>query len=108
MVDILAKACIIHHMKVIKLNSKYANYPRWKFAMEFGRTKYQHADRVKYAAVFRKLYGPSQGFNPEYSMSGKLPYYLFNENWYNDTERGRICFNNESDVTAVMLLLTAK
>ena len=92
-------------MKFIKLNHRYANYPKWKFALEFGTYKSQKLQRVKYAAAFRNLYGPSTRFNPEYSMFDTKPYYLFNDNWYNDEKRGRICFNNESDVTAVTLLL---
>jgi hypothetical protein len=49
-------------MQVKKLNGNYQGYPDWKWALQFGQThkekKHERAERMRYAALFRRLYGP--------------------------------------------------
>lgn len=92
-------------MKLIKLNRKHALHHKWKFALMFGTTINANRNRSKYSKMFEKMYGPDREFNPEYTVFGNKPNLLYNKNWYNDQYRGRIYFNNESDITAITLLM---
>jgi hypothetical protein len=93
-------------MKVIKLDKRYAGFPKWKYALDFGKHKYGKLPRQKYAVGFKKLFGPDRWANPDTTVSVfSREWYLYNENWANDVERGRILYNNESDLSAVLLML---
>lgn len=92
-------------MKFFKLNRKHHGYGKWNFAIDFGRRKKDHKVLTKYARAFEKLYGPSHVFNPDYSMFVRSDYFIFNESWYRSDKRGRIYFNNESDITAITLMV---
>jgi len=93
-------------MKVTKLNGKHALNHKWKFALIFGTTNRDNKNRYKYAKMFEKMYGPDRKRNPDYTMLGKTPMFLFNANWYNDQYRGRIYFNQESAMTMISLMGT--
>lgn len=94
-------------MKAIKLNGNFAGYPRWRYALQFGKPHKEKAaerrERMKYAALFQKLYGPSVSQKPD--LTSFLGYSIVaNENWFNDAKRSRIYYSNESDLTAILLL----
>lgn len=93
-------------MKIIKLDRRYAGYPKWKYALHFGTHKYEKLPRLKYARAFTKLFGLDRTTNPDPTVRMfDRNWYLYNENWYNDSKHGRILYNNESDLSAVMLVL---
>ena len=93
-------------MKVIKLDGRYAGFPKWKYALDFGKLKYGTLPRQKYAVGFKKLFGPDRWANPDTTVSVfSREWYLYNENWHNDVKHGRILYNNESDLSAVLLML---
>lgn len=87
-------------MVVTKLNGNYAGYPKWKFALEFPKNKAGKLERFQYVRLFIQLYGEDR-------TPSKTPtkYYDWNQHWYNDVKRNRINFNNESDITAIRLLM---
>jgi hypothetical protein len=90
-------------MKVIKLDRRYAGFPKWKYALDFGTRKYSKLERQKYAKGFTKLFGPHTQTNP--NSVGWTDWYLYNENWSHDQKRGRILYNNEGDLSAALLVL---
>jgi len=93
-------------MKVIKLDRRYAGFPKWKYALDFGKHKHGKLPRQKYAVGFKKLFGPDRWTNPDTTVSVfSREWYLYNENWANDVKRGRILYKNESDLSAVLLML---
>lgn len=93
-------------MKVIKLDGRYAGFPKWKYALDFGTRKHGKLSRMKYAVGFKRLFGPDRWANPDTTVSVfSRNWYLFNDNWSNDVKRGRILYNNESDLSAVLLML---
>ena len=93
-------------MKIIKLDKRYAGYPKWKYALDFGTRKADKVNKAKYLRAFGKIFGRDRWPNPDPTVSYfSKDWYLFNENWYNDMKRGRILCNNESDLSAVLLVL---
>lgn len=93
-------------MKVIKLDRRYAGFPKWKYALDFGKHKFGKLPRMKYAKGFKQLFGPDRELNPDKNVPiFSKDWYLYNENWFNDSKHGRILYNNESDLSAVLLVL---
>jgi hypothetical protein len=94
-------------MKVIKLDKRYAGFPKWKYAIQFpGHRKYANLKRLEYAKGFRKVFGPDRQKNPDQTVSVfSREWYIWNENWWDDPFHQRIYFNNESDMSAVLLVL---
>lgn len=94
-------------MKIVKLDRRYAGATKWAYAMQFSnRGKQGKLERMQYAKAFNKLFGPDRYLNPDKNISVfSRDWYLWNENWVNDTKRNRIYFNSEGDVSAVTLLL---
>jgi hypothetical protein len=93
-------------MKVIKLDRRYAGFPKWKYALDFGTRKYGKLERQKYAKGFTKLFGRDRWTNPDPGISYfSKDWYLYNENWSHDQKRGRILYNNEGDLSAALLVL---
>lgn len=91
-------------MKIIKLDYRYALHSKWQYAIVIGTNKKNKSTQVKYAIEFEKMFGPYRTVNPAYSPIAKSPFYLYNNEWYNDTVRGRINFNNESIKTMLLLM----
>lgn len=91
-------------MKFITLDRRYHGYPKWKYALQFGAKGYHKTERLKYATGFEKLYGPFRKSNPSLTMFDRN-YYTWNSDWNHDFKRNRIYFNNESDLTAMVLLV---
>jgi hypothetical protein len=94
-------------MKVIKLDRRYAGFPKWQYAIQFnGGKKHANLQRLKYANGFQKLYGPDRQINPNKAVSLFSPdWYLYNDNWRNDPKRQRIYIKSESDLSAVLLVM---
>jgi hypothetical protein len=98
-------------MRILKLDRRFANYPRYKYALQFrGRTVRQIAfcaERKEYAKVFEKLYGPSVMKNPDY-IPGVSHYFLYNidnPQWMWDKKHNRIYYQDESVLSMVMLMI---
>jgi hypothetical protein len=91
-------------MKVIKLDRRYAGSRKWKYALHFGTRKDGNLKRLQYVRVFAKLYGPDCWLNPDRKIFGPEPMWLYSDNWRDDIKRGRIYFNNESDLTMIELM----
>jgi hypothetical protein len=93
-------------MKVIKLDRRYAGSSKWKYAVDFGTHKHNRLERQKYAKAFTNLHGRDRWNNPDPTVSVfSRDWYLYNENWYHDIKHGRILYNNEADLSAVLLVL---
>lgn len=99
-------------MRLIKLNGNYANSKKWNYMLQFGRTgqktnKTIRAEQTKWAVEFTKFFGPDR--TPTPAEPGKIfGGYAWNENWFNDTKRNRICFKNEADYTVILLVMNSK
>ena len=98
-------------MKILKLDRRYANFPKYKCALQFrGKTHRQIVrceERREYAKVFEKIYGPSKIKNPDYVLS-KSPWwdeYINNPLWMIDTKHNRIYYQDESTLSMVMLMI---
>lgn len=101
-------------MKSIKLDRRYRAYSRWQFALQFGRpyreSHAEQAERRQYARLFLQLHGPDVVPNPQAdwtAQSAAKPLgnrWVINPNWYNDTTRSRIYYNNPADLTLILLL----
>ena len=93
----------------MKLNRRNAGFPKWKYALDFGRRVKDISPRAKYALAFRELYGPDSWLNPDRAAFDRSkPMWLFSDNWFNDNRRGRIFFNNASDITFIELTMVKK
>ena len=91
-------------MKIMKLDRRNAGFPKWKYALDFGRKIRDITPRAEYAREFFKMYGPDATLNPDREPGDfSKPFWLHNENWSNDNRRGRIYFNNEADITFIEL-----
>ena len=91
-------------MKVIKLDRRYAGSRKWKYVLHFGTRKAENLKRLQYASMFVKLYGSDHWLNPDRKVFGPEPMWLYSDYWRNDSKRGRIYFNNESDLTMIALM----
>lgn len=94
-------------MKIIKLDGRYAGGSKWKFAIQFaGTAKQSRTERTRYQLAFRRLYGNDRELNPDKTVPiFSREWYLWNENWRLDLKHNRIYFNNEGDVSAVLLVI---
>lgn len=91
-------------MKVIKLDKRYAGSRKWNYALHFGTRKADQLQRLKWSRNFNKLFGPDTWLNTERKIFGPEPMWLYSDDWYSDSKRGRIYFKNEADYTAVILM----
>jgi len=99
-------------MKILKLDGRFANYPRYKYALQFrGKTMRQITrceERKEYAKIFEKIYGPSRIKNLDYEQ-GKSHWWLThidNPQWMFDKKHNRIYYQDESVLSMVMLMIT--
>ena len=92
-------------MKVIKLDRRYHGFPEFKYALHFGTRVADYTAKAKYARGFRQIYGEEHWLNPDRKMFSPEPMWLYNKDWANDSDRGRIYFNNPADLTAVELMV---
>ena len=93
-------------MKVIKLDKRYAGYPKWKYALDFGTRKDDRLKKARYVQGFVRLYGRDRWMNPDPTVSYfSKDWYLFSDDWSNDSKRGRILYKDESALSAVLLVL---
>ena len=98
-------------MKILKLDGRFANYPRYKYALQFhGRTKRAimiGEERKQYAKIFEKFYGPARIKNPDYDR-GRM-HWMFenidNPQWMFDKKHNRIYYQDESVLSMVMLMI---
>lgn len=98
-------------MKILKLDGRFANYPRYKYALQFhGRTKRAimfGEERKQYAKIFEKFYGPARIKNPDYEP-GKSHWFLThidNPQWMFDKSKNRIYYQDEYVLSMVMLMI---
>jgi hypothetical protein len=98
-------------MKILKLDGRYANFPKYKCALQFrGRTKRAimfGEERKEYAKIFEKFYGPARMKNPDYEP-GKSHWFLThidNPLWMFDKKHNRIYYQDESVLSMVMLMI---
>ena len=92
-------------MKVIKLDRRYAGYPKWKYACQFPLSNHQY--RKEYFAfkkVFRDLYGDDARPNPDYPAQQEgAPRWIYNEHWASDYKRQRILVKDQALISMIML-----
>ena len=98
-------------MKILKLDGRFANYPRYKYALQFrGRTVRQVSlctERKEYAKIFEKFYGPARIKNPDFNPS-RTHWSLQNIDnplWMFDKKHNRIYYQDESVLSMVMLMV---
>lgn len=92
-------------MKVIKLDRRYAGFPKWKYACQFlvryagGRKEY-----FAFKRAFQEIYGMDVTSNPD-RVAGEFhkPHWIYNENWHSDYKRQRILFNDQAVISMIML-----
>ena len=98
-------------MKILKLDGRFANYPRYKYALQFrGRTQRQITrceERKQYAAVFEKIYGPARIKNPDFVQGVSYWFLMHIDNplWMFDKKHNRIYYQDESFLSMVMLMI---
>jgi hypothetical protein len=98
-------------MKILKLDGRFANYPRYKYALQFrGRTVRQVslcAERKEYAKIFEKFYGPARIKNPDFDPVKATWWgqYMDNPLWMFDKKHNRIYYQDESVLSMVMLMV---
>jgi|APCry1669188970_1035186.scaffolds.fasta_scaffold00115_58 hypothetical protein len=98
-------------MQILKLDGRFANYPRYKYALQFrGRTVRAVAfctERKEYAKIFEKFYGPARIKNPDFDAekSRWLGQYMDNPQWMFDKKHNRIYYQDESVLSMVMLMI---
>lgn len=92
-------------MKVIKLDRRYANYPKYTHAIDYGRKEKwrgtNHYIDVILRETLTRAYGPDftwlpgPGFNRE-----------FNDAWSHSRKRQRFYFKDEAMISHIMLLIS--
>jgi len=93
-------------VRIIKLDRRHALSHKWKYALHFGTRTHERKHQLRYARGFMQIYGPSYHVNEDRAvLDTSKPFWIFNDNWYRDDKRGRIYFNNESDITAIELII---
>ena len=81
-----------------KLNHRHANYPKWRYMIQFERTRNGFVKRHAMSKFFIQIYG-------HWCIWDKsLQKYVYSEHWAVDTNRNRIVFVEESTITAILLL----
>ena len=95
-------------MKVIKLDRRYAGFPKWKYACQFPlKNHYLRKEYFAYQRVFHDMYGPDAYINPEYhGPLSDVPGWLYSEHWHADFPRQRILFNNQAVISMIALKVT--
>ena len=96
-------------MKIVKLDRRYAGFPKWKYALQFPLRNHQYRkEYFKYKKAFHNMYGPDAQVNAEYNLDSRhtTPRWLYNEHWYTDFGRQRIYYNNPSIMTMIQLKIT--
>ena len=98
-------------MKILRLDGRFANYPRYKYALQFrGRTVRQITrceERKEYAKIFEKFYGPARIKNPDFDRN-RMHWSLQNIDnplWMFDKKHNRIYYQDESVLSMVMLMV---
>ena len=95
-------------MKVLKLDRRYAGFPKWKFALQF--PLHNHNFRKEYFAykkAFQDMYGSDAELNPDRAiMDTTKPYWLYNEHWRADFKRQRILVQDQALITMIQLKIT--
>ena len=102
------QVAVVINMKVIKLDRRYAHSRKFSYAIQFPKPRPRRASlHIAYYKAFERVYGKEKRHNPECKSLSifSRDYYIWNEDWYYDSKHFRICFKNESDVTAVMLMI---
>ena len=96
-------------MKVIKLDRRYAGFPKWNYMIQFpvrGRDK--HKDYFRYQRAFKDLYGADTDHNPDREVGDwSKPYWIYNDHWHADFKRQRIVFKDQAVMSMIMLKITA-
>jgi hypothetical protein len=92
-------------MKIVKLDGRFAGYPKWQYALQFPLRGSHKLDLYKFSKIISSIYGAEQIHNPEYSKGSAwdTPYWIYNDSWRLDRKRGRILFKNQADITMTML-----
>jgi hypothetical protein len=96
-------------MKIVKLDQRYAGFPKWKYALQFPlRNHNYNKEYFKYKKVFQATYGPDAEINPEYHTAqwGSTPKWFYNENWHTSFEKRRIYYNDQRVMTMIQLKIT--
>lgn len=92
-------------MKVIKLDRRYAGFPKWQYAIQFplkGREK--HKAYFVYARAFKDIYGNDTTANTDREVGDwSKPFWIYNENWHADFKRQRIFFKDQAVMSMIML-----
>lgn len=92
-------------MKLVTVNHRHHGYRTWKFFLQFGPRGYLKTEQVKYNRAFTQLYGADRKLKPHDPNVIVWNNWEYNQNWRNDGKRFRIYYNNESDLSAVTLLI---
>lgn len=96
-------------MKIVKLDRRYAGFPKWKYALQFPlRNHNYHKEYFKYKKAFQLMYGPDAQVNPEYETAqwGSVAKWLYSEHWYTSFSRQRIYYNDPAIMTMIQLKIT--
>lgn len=96
-------------MKVIKLDRRYAGFPKWTYACQFPLNNHNfRKEYFAYKDVFSQVYGPDATRNPDYHPGtwGDHPTWFFNDNWHCDFTRQRILFKDQAVISMIMLKVT--
>jgi hypothetical protein len=91
-------------MKVIKLDRRYANYPKYSHAIDYGKRERWRGNEYLHVVLRTKLteiYGPDFIWVPGSGFSKEL-----NDAWAHSRKRQRFYFQNEAMISHIMLLLS--
>ena len=96
-------------MKIVKLDRRYAGFPKWKYALQFPLRNHNYRKEYsKYKNAFQALYGADAYTNPEFNLDNRhtTPRWIYNQHWYGDFERQRILVKDQALITMIQLKIT--
>ena len=96
-------------MKVIKLDRRYAGFPKWNYAAQFSLENHNfRKEYFNYHQAFQAMYGPDAYINPEYTGPlSDVPGWLRSDIWHADYGSQRILFKDQAIMTMIALKITA-
>jgi len=92
-------------MKVIKLDRRYAGFPKWKYACQFPvRNHNYRKEYFNYVRTFKELFGAESQSNPDRNTGDwSKPFWIYNEHWCTDFPKQRILVKDQAVISMIML-----
>jgi hypothetical protein len=90
-------------MKVVKLDRRYANYPKFTHAIKYG--KHEKIKNQSLHLVIRNALTDQYG--PDFTWASGASFEKeYNDNWAHNRKRQMIYFKDEAMISHIMLLIS--